>query len=349
MLLGWYHLRRRPRMFLERAGNFSSFAGSHLLGTNLVRRKSLLGFILCWCVWLAPMLRAETYQLLDGTSVTGEVVLPARPEGVNIRTSPGTYQFVGWTNFTQAALQELVKNEKIAPFAEPYVEITEEDRLKKTEIGEKIIPPRLERPPNGSLLGALFGSSVGLCTLLLIYAANVYAGYEIAVVRAYPPVMVCTISAVVPIIGPVVFLCLPTRMETPAEAAAEESVQEPAGLEHGSMADVPTGMVSSTLHIAHPEAEAARPETQVFKRGQFTFNRRFIETKFSGFFGLVRRDAEKDLVFLLKSLRGEFVVNRITRIAANDMHVEIRKGAATSEVQLPFVEIQEIQLKHKDA
>jgi hypothetical protein len=31
------------------------------------------------------------------------------------------------------------------------------------------------------------------------------------------------------------------------------------------------------------------------------------------------------------------------------MHVEIRKGAATSEVQLPFVEIQEIQLKHKDA
>jgi len=43
------------------------------------------------------------------------------------------------------------------------------------------------------------------------------------------------------------------------------------------------------------------------------------------------------------------VVNRITRIAANDMHIEVRKGAATSEVPIAFVEIQEIQLKHKDA
>jgi len=316
-----------------------------------VRRKSLLGFILCWCVWVVPLAQAESYQLLDGKSVTGEVVLPARPEGVNIRTAPGTYEFVGWTNFTQAALQELVKNDKVAPFAEPYVEITDEERLKKTDIGEKVIPPRLERPPNGSLLGALFHSSVGIFTLLLIYAANVYAGYEIAVVRAYPPVMVCGISAVAPFIGPVIFLCLPTRMESPAETVTEPPPPEPTALDHGSMADVPAGTVSSTLHIAHEEAATttARPETQVFKRGQFTFNRRFIETKFSGFFGLVRRDTEKDLVLLLKSSRGDFTVNRITRIAANDMHVEVRKGAATSEVQIPFVEIQEIQLKHKDA
>jgi hypothetical protein len=346
-----YDRVQRSVSFLPAIGNFSSFASVHLLGTSLVRRKSLLGFILCWCVWLVPQVQAETYQLLDGTSVTGEAVLPARPEGVNIRTAPSTYQFVGWTNFTQAALQELAKNDKIAPFAEAFIEITDEERLKKTDIGEKVIPPRLERPPNGSLLGALLHSSVGIFTLFLIYAANVYAGYEIAVVRAYPPAMVCGISAVAPVIGPVIFLCLPTRMETPAEAASEPAPTEPTTLDHGSMADAPTGVASSTLHIAHEEAATAtaRPETQVFKRGQFTFNRRFVETKFSGFFGLVRREAEKDLVFLLKSSRGEFTVSRITRIAANDMHVEIRKGAATSEVQIPFVEIQEIHLKHKDA
>jgi hypothetical protein len=299
-------------------------------------------------VWLAPLARAETFQLLDGTSVTGEVVLPARPEGVNIRTAPSTYQFVGWTNFTQAALQELVKNEKIALFAEPYVEITEEDRLKKTEV-EIRPPPRLERPPNGSLLGALFGSSVGILSLLLLYAANLYAAYEIAVVRAYPPAMVCGIAAVAPVVGPVIFLCLPTRIEKPAEEIVEEEAPAEGAIEHGSMADAAPGMVHSTLHIAHQDAKAAVPEAQVFKRGQFTFNRRFLETKFSGFFGLIRRDAEKDQVFLLKTVRGEFTVNRITRIAANDMHVEIRKGGATSEIQIPFGEIQEIQLKHKDA
>jgi len=315
-----------------------------------VRKFNLTGLALCFCVWLAPLALAETYPLLDGTSVTGEVVLPARPEGVNIRTSPGNYQFVGWTNFTQAGLQELVKNDKLAPFAEPYVEITEEEMLKKTEVVIKP-PPRLERPANGSLLGALFHSSVGIFTLLLIYAANLYAAYEIAVVRAYPVPMVCGIAAVAPFVGPVIFLCLPTRMDKSAqEIVEEEAPPEAATTDHASMADASPGAAHSSLHLAHTEAPAASlPETQVFKRGQFTFNRRFLETKFSGFFGVVRRDNEKDLVFLIKSARGDFTVNRITRIAANDMHVEIRKGAATSEVQIPFGEIQEIHLKHKDA
>lgn len=315
-----------------------------------MRKFNSIGLALCLCVWLAPLAGAETYQLLDGTSVTGEVVLPARPEGVNIRTAPSTYQFIGWTNFTQTALQELVKNEKIAPFAEPYVEITEADRLKKTEVEIKL-PPRLERPPAGSLLGALFKSSVGIFTLLLIYAANLYAAQSIAVVRAYPPLMVCGIAAVAPFIGPVIFLCLPTRMEKRAEEIVEEEpLPEAATGDHASMADVPAGEAHSGLHLARPEAAATSlPPTQAFQRGQFTFNRRFLETKFPGFFAVVRREAEKDLLLLIKSARGEFTVNRITRIAANDLHVEVRKGTATSEIQIPFAEIQEIKLKHKDA
>ena len=109
---------------------------------------------------------------------------------------------------------------------------------------------------------------------------------------------------------------------------------------------------SSGLHFAAAApatAAATLPETQVFQRGQFTFNRRFIETKFSGFFGVIRRDAEKDLVLFLKTARGEFIAHRISRIAANDMHVDIQKGAATAEVSIPFGDIQEIQVKHKDA
>ena len=79
------------------------------------------------------------------------------------------------------------------------------------------------------------------------------------------------------------------------------------------------------------------------------FNRRFFETKFSGFFSIIRREAEKDLVLVVKTMRGQFEVKRVTRIAANDIHFEVAKGSATSEVMVPFAEIQEIQLKHKDA
>ena len=91
------------------------------------------------------------------------------------------------------------------------------------------------------------------------------------------------------------------------------------------------------------------PETVVYQRGQFTFNRRFFETKFSGFFGVVRRDADRDMVLVIKSSRGEYVGQRISRIAANDLHLQVQRGHASEEVMIPFVEVQEIRLRHKDA
>src|SRR5437868_5685595 len=107
----------------------------------------------------------------------------------------------------------------------------------------------------------------------------------------------------------------------------------------------------SGLKLAAAEAQtsaAALPQAITFQRGQFTFNRRFIETKFPGFFGVVKRDADKDMVLLVKSARGQYVAERISRIAANDMHVQVRLGNATEEVMVPFQEIQEIRLQHRD-
>lgn len=313
----------------------------------------ILGLWLCVC--LTGFVRADTFQLLDGSTLTGEIILPATADGVNIKVSQGNYQRVAWTNLAQVTLQELVKDSRLAPFAEPYIEISDEERLKKTEVVIKP-PPRLERPPKGSLLGALFGSSVGMAVMLLLYAANIYAGYEISQIRAYSPAMVCGIAAVAPVIGPILFLCLPTRMEAASESPSEETPPgEEAAPGEPAVAAANGGEPVEPAHagglsLARPQAApaAAAPAPQVFQRGQFTFNRRFIETKFVGFFGIVRRDADKDMVLQIKSVRGEFTVNRITRIASNDMHVEVRKGATTSEVSIAFAEIQEIRLKHKD-
>ena len=115
---------------------------------------------------------------------------------------------------------------------------------------------------------------------------------------------------------------------------------------HAEGASHPAG-----LKLAHSETEAKStlPKTITYQRGQFTFNRRFFETKFPAFFGVVRRDAEKDLVLVIKSSRGEYAGQRISRIAANDLHLQVQRGHATEEVLVPFTEIQEIRLKHKDA
>lgn len=308
----------------------------------------------CW-LWLAALATSVaalegSFQLNDGRNLAGEVLIAsANDAGVQIKVGSGKYERVSWASFSQEDLRKFAEDKKLEQFVEPFIEIPQEVRLKKTEVELKEVP-RLERPRKGSLLGALFGSSVGLVTLLLLYAANVYAGYEIATVRAYPPGLVCGVAAVAPIVGPVVFLCLPTRMAAAESHVLEEAPPdpgvEPLGPADGTVAEAPAG-----LKIAHDEEREHAPvvpQTQVFARGQFTFNKRFFETKFPGFFGLVRRDAEKDLVLVVKTPRGEHLAHRITRIAAGDMHVEVHKGSAKQEVAVTFGEIQEVQLKHKD-
>ncbi len=299
-------------------------------------------------VSLVARVQAIPFEYADGTKIEGDIV-QAKPEFLQIRVDGNRYEKIAWDKLSQATLKQLAGDPKLKleSLIQPYLEGADDATIKKTEVVIKPVP-RLDRPAKRSLLGALLSSSVGLIALLLLYAANIYAGYEISVIRAYPAGMVCGIAAVAPLIGPVIFLCLPTKMK----ATAEEEIPEVAAPVAPGEAPAEAAAKASPggLSLAHAAAPAASavPETQIFKRGQFTFNRRFLETKFSGFFGLVRREAEKDLVLLIKSARGEFIVTRISRIATNDLHADVHRGGASQEVQIPFSEILEIQIKPRD-
>ena len=172
------------------------------------------------CAWFVTTAGAITFDLTDGSKVEGEIIL-ARPDGLQIRMDGNKYEKLEWSKFSQATLSELRKDNKLAPYVEPYIEVSLDEKIKKTEVAIKEVP-RLDRPAKKSFFGAMFSSSVGIVCMLLIYAANIYAGYEIATIRAHSPAMVCGISAVAPIIGPVVFLCLPTKMPPSADEIAEE-------------------------------------------------------------------------------------------------------------------------------
>ena len=314
----------------------------------------LTGLVLGLCAWVVATANAVTIEFTDGTKFTGDIVQKA-PAYIQLRVE-GAYTNLDWGKISQGSLKELQtlaasnRDTKLAEYVSPYIEIPEDEIIKKTQVEVKPVP-RLDRAEKGSLIGAMFKSPLGLICILLLYAANIYAAYEIAVIRAYPPAMVCGIAAVAPVIGPVIFLCLPTKLPG-REGEAEEEIDAPAAaadapLPSAAHGDAATEHAPATADSAH--AASALPQTQVFKRGQFTFNRRFIETKFSTFFGAIRRGNDKDLVLVVKSARGEHVATRISRIAANDMHLEVHKGGASQEVQIPFLEIQEIHIKHKDA
>jgi hypothetical protein len=250
---------------------------------------------------------------------------------------------------TQDALKQLAQNPKIRPYVNPFIVPPLQQHPKETITLQEV--SRLEKPPKTALLAALFSSSVGLVVMFLIYGANLYAAMEIALFRSRPIGMVMGVAAVLPVLGPVIFLSLPTQGEPEAAPAEEtEAARQPAAeprITPASLVPPP-----ASIHIASSswQSESPAPKTapQVFQRGQYTFNRRFFETKFTAFFSHVRREADKDLVLLLKTPRGHYEVERITRMAANDMHFEVVHGAARQEVMVPFGEIQEIQLKHKD-
>ncbi len=335
---------------------FCSFRGGHLLSHVLVRiRCFIIAFLLCGL--FAGRLHAETYKLSTGETLNGEVLAAsANDQGVQVKIGEGQYQKVPWANFSQDDLKTFAKNQRMEPFVQPFIEPNPEEKIKRTEVEIKQ-PQRLERPPRQSLLGAMFSSSVGLFTLLLVYGATIYAGYEVAIFRAQPPALVAGLSAI-PGLGmlvPIVFLSLPTRLKSDAGTAETVEAAAPAAAApaeadvnpmHADGVAHPTGL---KLHEDADQSKPGHPETITYQRGQFTFNRRFFETKFSAFFGVVRRDKDKDLVLVIKSSRGEYIGQRISRIAANDLHLQVQHGHASEEVLIPFQEIQEIRVKHKDA
>jgi hypothetical protein len=88
-----------------------------------------------------------------------------------------------------------------------------------------------------------------------------------------------------------------------------------------------------------------KPKPQVFARGKFTFNKRFIETKFAGFVGELKGDG-KLFVMSIRTTKETFTVNYITQIRASDFILEtVEKGAVT----VPLADLKEITLTPKPA
>ena len=303
---------------------------------------------------------ADTFKLANGETIVGDVMqTTADEQGVRIKVSEGDYTTVKWANFSQDDLKKFSSNQKLEPYVVPFIDIPPHSRVKRADITVKE-PPRPAQPAQQTLLGALCSSTLGLVVVMVLYAANIFAGYEVAIFRGQAPMLVGGLAAI-PFLGlavPVVFLALPGKHRSTAEEPslsdpASAAARLPARSEEinpmlGEGVRRPTGLTVSHTEDADTQKPNV-PEMLVYQRGQYTFNRRFIETKFAGFFGVVRRDAERDLVLLINSARGLYVGQRISRISANELHLHVQRGHASEEIMIPFQEIKEIRLQHKDA
>ena len=299
-------------------------------------------FLFIFSLWLAVALRAsaaETYSLTDGGSVSGDIV-KFDGSGIMIHTPEEVYTNVQWGRFSQPALKQLVANPKIKEFVEPFIDPVSAPRTQNQEIVIKDIKDRLKLPPNSSILGGLFTSSLGLFLLFVVYAANLFAAYEISIVKARSAAQVMGVSALLPIIGPVIFLVLKMNTGPTAEEKAAEEIAAEVVAAQKPQVPIEIGEAS------WKHAEQKKAEPQIFARGKFTFNKRFMETKFADFMGAAHGAQAKAFSMSLKTSKEEFAVERIASVAVAELVLEVpQRGAVT--VQL--TDIQEVRLTPKAA
>jgi len=288
-------------------------------------------------LWLGVVLwaPAETLTLSDGAAVSGDV-LKVDDNGMMLRMPGDVYTNLPWARFSQDSLKQLAANPKIRPLVEPFIEPDVAKHAAKADIKINAVN-RLQRPENPSLFGGLTHSPLGLVLLLVVYLANLYAAFEISIVRARPAAQVIALSAVVPIIGPAIFLAMPMKVEE--EAMTDENAAPVPGPVFKA------GKEEVQIVDASWKQEEKKSNAQVFARGKFTFNKRFVETKFGGFIGEPKGDALK-FTMSVKCGQGEYTVHRIAQVGATDVAFET---VDHGQVTVPLPDIQEIKLNPKPA
>jgi hypothetical protein len=234
-------------------------------------------------------------------------------------------------------------------YVDPFIELPEEE-IEPPEITVRQ-PERMERPDGKTTFFSTLTTPIGLLILGAVYLGNLFAAFEIAVFRGRPIPLVCGVSAVLPFIGPILFISMP-GIETESTydesyddgvAAAPEAAPESAPAPGAPAAKSGLGLAKGVG--AGVGGSGGGLAGSVFTKDDTQFNRSFIETKFSEFFRVVPSPSIKNLVLAFKTVKREFVATRITRISGSDLHLQLQQGS--KEVSISFGEIVRIEVRNK--
>jgi hypothetical protein len=308
---------------------------------------------------LAPVSVGDEFKLTDGTTIWG-TVSDSDETGIVFRLDSGGFsQRISWSKFSDPTLEVLARDPEMREFAEPFIPVPPDKRPPVPRVN--ITPyEKVDLPAGKTGLFSSVTSPIGLLILALLYAANLLAGFEVAIYRNRPVAVVCGVSAILPFVGPIVFLASPS-LELEGEETYDEGTAEFEPEAGPAVADAAAPAAATSRQVGKPvptasglrvaagaKSGAGGPvEKKVYSRGEYTFNRRFIETQFSGFFRVVPLDAEKDLVMVVKTPKSEYIAKRVSRISASEMFLQpIQVG--TKEVKVSLGEIAQIIVRHKE-
>ncbi|MBX3744065.1 MAG: hypothetical protein KF833_02040 [Verrucomicrobiae bacterium] len=307
--------------------------------------RTALALLFCLIALPAP---APDFKMADGSVITGELVAPNEDGTVIRRASGGLTGRLSWDLFAQETLLEMVADPRLRELVEAFIDHPEPAQSVVPEVVVRPPPGKLHRPDRRPGFFSALATPAGWFILLVLFGANLYAAYEIAVFRNYPAAAVMGTSVILPWLGPLLFLCMPTRVlhDAPTPMGQFEAPQEVETTGRQELAAA--GLAGSALSLSASKASSPSQGAQaaVYRGSEVEFNRSFFERTFPLFFRLTRSDSDKDAVLAVKSSKGEVVAIRISRISANEIGLVTQKG---NEVQLRFGEISEVHVRPKSS
>jgi hypothetical protein len=306
-------------------------------------------------LWLASSLvplRGAEFKTVAGEVYKGELSA-ADKDGLVVRLESGDFSpRIDWAKLTDETLKDLAENAKAKRFVEPFLDPPAETiAVKEAKEIPVRQPDRLVLPDGKKGIVAALTTPNGLILLGILFFANLFGAYEVARFKWRPVALVCGVSALLPVVGPIIFLLLPKVIPVETENATQVAVQETkVGVPTSgpAPAGAPSGGAAAALGLAKTTSGGSAQEglPKIFKRGETTFNRRFFETQFPSFFRVVVSEADKELVLDISAGKQSVVATRISRISMTEIHV---KTATNAEAAINFAEISEVKLRNKDA
>ncbi|MCS1407688.1 MAG: hypothetical protein M2R45_00848 [Verrucomicrobia subdivision 3 bacterium] len=320
------------------------------------RVKAYIAVLICLLFGFnASIGRAEIFELENGNTLEGTLSI-LDEDGFIVRQTNGDFsKRTELVYLSQKTLKRLAQNPKYTELVTPFIDLPEED-IPPPEIIVRQ-PERLTREEGRISFLSTFWTPIGLLFIIACYLGNLLAAYEVAVYRGRSVPLVCGLSVILPVVTPIIFLSLPAAEgyyadhsavddedEVPVEAATPSSPTPRPLANLGATTAGPSKLSLKQSAVPKKRAGVVTPTTHT--RNDTEFNRHFFETTFSEFFRVVPTPAIKDMVLEFKGIKKEFIAKRVTRISANEIHIQLLAGK--KEMSLGFGEIVQVRVRHKD-
>lgn len=286
---------------------------------------------------------ATDFHFNSGDKITGELAA-IDANGFVIRLPDGTYTpRFPWLKLSDETLETLKDHPKAKKFVEPLImPPAEEVAVKQAKAAIKLSPAAMPPPVDGKKgwLTALT-SPPGLLFLGLLYLANLYTAFEISKFKWRPAALVCGTAAVLPVLGPAVFLILP-RYVAPVVEDATKAASADMKLAVADSGPSLVKQMGMSRAGANQSVEEVTGGARSFTRATHTFNRKFLEGQLTNFLKPVVAGSDAGMILEVVHGRGTNVCQRISRLTMSDA---VFLDAEGREIPVEYTDLKEIHVR----